>query len=583
MMAESTNPIMQANVVRQRIADSIGQVQENNAAQQASIQHQGELTKIIGDADAVIAQQAAVSTQRVEQANQKAGADFSVNPDAQGYLINKLAQDANKAYGEMLVAEEAYNKKLNTSFMEDPLGWLMGKITINDDAMRYNAAENRRDMALQQADKLNQSFQSQARTNAALKVSVTAASTAAEADKLKATTDREVEKYKLTALQAGNAGMKQVLELSKDDLNILFSTESLKLQRSNHQLALEAAARARDEHEYKMGKIKDEKEAYSHYVEKVNEGMRIAYGDKAQFIHENSVEAKQTFEAVRNGRGVVNEQIQKLYLIGTQGIFGGTPAQALDTVFKVNANLTPGVKQTAETLKSIRDNMPAPMIPPGATKEEKDRIMRSQFESRVKQELELQAGNVTSTSDNLFYPGSMKTIMEGAAQNPKLAAILKSSPVVQKILIPGIAAGQTFDNPSQVNAAVLAGIKSGAITYTDAVDYVPLLYQFGVEANNKSKGFVQMGIPETRSYNTKVRVSPNVFGSETIDMTNRLAYSRLLSRSLAVQSSIDAASGSTLVNPFAPMGNIDPNSLRFGPEITFQAPGTPSPYNPGQK
>jgi hypothetical protein len=488
-------------------------------------------TKIIVEAQNSAAQQQdIIDTAKLtadlhgQQVNQRVAASFGVNPDDQGFAINHLADQAQQAYAQMEKTMQIIQQKQNVSFFDDPVGWINAKMTINSDIEQYNTAEAARDGAIAQAEKLNQAFQSQSITDAALKQPVTTASIAA-ASQLQA------DKAAIAAAQAvregakiGNEGIMSLANLDEHRLNNMFNASQLKLAKQAQEIGLARLSMEREMFSWKMEEKQDEDAAYKEFVTRINQGIDAAGGAAGLKLAEDSKLGKDMFRAIRAGKSPMDQRYMQYYMLGATGTFGGAPAQALQSVTTLNPNLPPAAKATADFLKDVKTGMPAGMVAPGTPKEEVIKQEASRYNTIVAQELDTQAKNVT-TDGNLYYPGSMRTIIENAAQSPKLSAWMKNSPVVQQVLLPAIQSGQDLSTPALTLAAVQDALKNKKISFPDALDVVTL-YQHGVSVNNKARGFLQFGIPENNSYNTKVPSSG--LGNTTLNVTDQVQVARYL-------------------------------------------------------
>lgn len=539
-------------------------------------------TGSIATNDQIIQQASDASKLHVQQMNQDASAAFGANPDAVGYVMNKLGARAIDANQRMNDAMDKITAVKSLSFFDNPIDWLVGHATLNGTIDEYNTAEADFNSTTKAAADLNTAAQAANKTNQDLAQPITAATIAASSANIAAKAKQQADVTAVQAATAGIQGMQAALSADRDALNA--SVEGTKLVFQNNADARAEKMLQMEQERFRLAKAdKEGEEAFLNYVgEAVNRGMALA--GKSNFLDTNNKLNKEIFKAIRDGKSGINQEYLEYYRAGMSNDFGPSPARALASVTALNPNVPAPMQTTINWLKSVAGNITAQetMGTPGMSAADKAGLTAKAVNAHATAELASEDANVRQ--DSIRYPGSLKTIVATAEQhNPELLA---SNPqlanLYSKVLKPGMEAGLEFADPADVYKAVRSAVNSGTIGINDAAE-LATLYKYGVNLNNTARGFDKLGIPPATTYNTKV--PSGVLGSNKIDVLNPTQWTREVMR-FAPGGTLDPAKNmkynTDLTNPFAGVGIglIDAAAnipTTFGPELTF--PGKEGPGN----
>ena len=124
--------------------------------------------KEVAGAASIIDEQANLAKMQQEQTRIRIANRMGINANDSSWMIGKLGDEVKSNYAIMQEANKVIGEKQSINFLENPLGYLHGQLTVNSDIARYNAASSARETAFNTAGQLEKVGQDSFLTNNAL-------------------------------------------------------------------------------------------------------------------------------------------------------------------------------------------------------------------------------------------------------------------------------------------------------------------------------------------------------------------------------------------------------------------------------
>jgi len=471
------------------------------------------------------------------------GTDMRLNTekltDANARLIQSLA-----VRDEALAA---VNEKQRVGLFDNPIGWLLNQITVNDDIAKYNAANAEVENNSERIKRLTSATDAEVTTQNALRHTTSQAASVAAAEKTRLDAESMAATARIKGFEVNAAGVNAAITASKEELNarnVAYHAELAQEAsgRANEELALqrENAQQRRDEWAFRKDQLaealknkKDVELAKQEMLDTVNIGLQ-AIG--AQPINNPSTIARFMLQAEKSG--TVPDEFLDAFKRGRRSALEGRKVVASDGAELVDILRTTNIKwqpiqepiKTAmqDVVGQVLAEVNSPAGIPGAPgKKDKGSI-----DARINQ----------LTRD--IFDGYRAKIVPGDKDNPyNVGAItdvlqldgVKTLPVVAKVLAPVAATSEgaeSLNDPVRVAALVADAVEKGTISYKDAAVFsVSSIYQRANAINNEARQFKALGLPENQSYFAKLP-TPRGF-KQTVDMANEQEWARYLNKILA--------------------------------------------------
>lgn len=471
------------------------------------------------------------------------GTDMRLNTekltDANARLIQSLA-----VRDEALAA---VNEKQRVGLFDNPIGWLLNQITVNDDIAKYNAANAEVETNAERIKRLTDATNAEVTTQNALRHTTSQAASVAAAEKTRLDAESLAATARIKGFEVNAAGVNAAVAASKEELNAQnIAYHAVLAQeasgRANEELALsrENAQQRRDEWAFRKDQLaealknkKDVELAKQEMLDTVNIGLQ-AIG--AQPINNPSTIARFMLQAEKSG--TVPDEFLDAFKRGRRSALEGRKVVASDGAELVDILRTTNIKwqpiqepiKTAmqDVVGQVLAEVNSPAGIPGAPgKKDKGSI-----DARINQ----------LTRD--IFDGYRAKIVPGDKDNPyNVGAItdvlqldgVKTLPVVAKVLAPVAATSEgaeSLNDPVRVAALVADAVEKGTISYKDAAVFsVSSIYQRANAINNEARQFKALGLPENQSYFAKLP-TPRGF-KQTVDMANEQEWARYLNKILA--------------------------------------------------
>lgn len=518
--AQSTSTLVDTDTAAIiKATDTQAELANNEADAQIAIGANNIIIKNAQNAGALAAQQARL----------KAGAIFGADLNQQGEQISATTDIWQQAYQEKMRSLAEIRRKDSVGFMDNPLGYIINQFSVNDDIRRHNTALEIEQAAKQHIDEINSMSNATAVNQKNFEVSITQASIDAEADNLAKAATINADKAKIAGLGYNIEGLKAAINASKEQTALKFQVLGAQHAQESLRLAMDNYALHKQEFEWRKEEKAKAGEADEFFIDRIQEGLKVMYGDKAPDLVANPKLARQYLTLLKSNSPAGKEAVDA-YLAGQSGVLGGNPAQVIDSLqSNIKFQFTPAQKpikdifeQATQMVQAENANMPG-----SVTKENYKDKLNTAVMSLVKKQQEL----VEPGANNVFNIGSLSTVASMPGVN--------NLPVVTKVLAPAITAGATFDDPKQVYATIMTAVQNKQVTLAEAADGITALYQKGVTTNMQTRQLTKFGIPvgDTVPYNVRIETKPgNLFGSsETVDLTNKAAVTRAMMKTMTMQ------------------------------------------------
>lgn len=471
-------------------------------------------------------QSADLSTQT---ARQKIGLDFGVDRNAQNQVYSTLSAIESREADKQLAAKAEIDRKESISLLDDPIGYITARLTINQDIRKYNAAESNRADAFKRIADLNTAADVSSRAQSLYANTVTQASAEAAARLAAVAATEKANTAEIQSKLYNNAGLTAVLQADAQKLSFLFQTKNA--QNADAQLALSQKNNDRLEEEWqfrKAIKLKEDK-----YDSSILDAITLGRGARG-LPPLSGVKGDTVLQMIKSKAPGAEEFIddwkagEKAQINGTGTVqLAGTPAEMIGRIQNRQAIL---VSPSQELVKD-KLNDAFTFVTASKTFDPKDVV-----------------GNMHKLNDATMtiLNHDAAEVRPGDAKNlfsiPPINQIVKTSeaaaatPVYQKILKPLMDSGVNMDDPNNVIAAIINGIRSEKLTYGEALS-TTTLYQVGSAANLANRALPKFGIPNQPQfyrYNVKLHNLASDFGFDsTVDLTKPDQFGRFLNKQLS--------------------------------------------------
>lgn len=518
---------------------------------------------------------------------QKAGAIFGTDLGAQNEQLTKLSLASQAAFDTKQSALNTIKQKESVGFLDDPLGFIMNKFTINSDIDQYNVAEATESNINNRIQTINQNTQTTAITQNALTQTMTAASADAATRSAAAVSTLEAHKSQQQGLAYNAQGIQAALASTQAGLSAEFQANTAKntettigIAQANLKLAQDNAAMARTEFLERQQTVADTNAFAASYVDTINKGRQVRMGDA--YAPLDPSQSKLIVATLKN-KGSLGDSLQADYSIGERSnvagvnMIGTSPAQTIDIMSKAPVSLTPLQQTVKDNIlgRAVSDlkaaQQPGTQLPAylrGVNFKDKDAITVA-LNQRAQELLDTDA-KVVKPGD-ATNPYQISSIGDLAAASPTIANL----PTYQAVLKPLVDKGASITDPAQVMDLVGKAVAGGLVDHNTAARDIATMYQMGVKTNLATRNLAGFGLKPTLAYNASVTTDPAALFSKTgvINMTDVNAVSRTLVR-------VNSQNLASNFNPALPLLNIS-NNLGNSILGNIRSNSTNNPNAPG--
>ena len=569
----------------------------------AAISEQADVTNQINNV-------LAASKAKEQADNLKAITDFGLNPEASNYVISSLAQKISAEDQGISQRQDMIQKKLDQSFWDDPLQFIINQIALPFDQAGLQFAQETKDANFKELAQLTNAVNEAAQTNAirdqadattiaalqSKKVLADATIKSAAADQdlaalgLKAISVRTAmnEQQFQAAISLNNAGVQQA-NLQINEAQLGFAGEHLKLAEQSADLAQKQYASQLAHMSVEEGQAaerlklaKDDSERNKIYQQEELK-LRKATDQRAQQELElhtayqkallGKIEESNAAKAMMNSRlkyvaqlaGSPNKALTADELIGfapkqravienwalgedlTAGRLGSTPVEAVNNLIVAGYTGNPAMQFVIGKVQSIEAGIAAKPAINGAP------FMSLNADSK---QLAYTIGVLDTinkertaipTTGGIFSPGTMWDTLT----IPKVASL-----DIAKTLMPIAAANkQSPTDPDLVLTSAASLIAQGKLTPAQAAEQVSTMYQSIIASNNEVRGYAKFAIKPLDKFPTVTNsmTFPGIHFSnkQVIDMTNKAQLQAVFTRNF-IKTQVPNILDETLPSALAP-------------------------------
>lgn len=502
----------------------------NTAAEESLQRDQAARYRTVGVQAAIEATEISLQTQRIEDANNRMGLALAADPED---TIGRQAKQAE----QLLAAQDARAKALanvtakqSINLFTDPLGWLQAQFTINDDIAEHNTANSTAADIEAQIAETNAALTKSAQNFAIQRRTVTDASIAANAERLRQLSNIQADEAARQALLTNSKGATQLLELTAQQLQFRQASLNPEALKNQQEIALAHLAMSRQEFAWKTAE-KEKGDAAGKYVsDTILAGQKILWPDAPQkWDAPNSPkllalisgrvpldgDLKAAFDA-----GEINKRIDPELRIRQ---LATSPVELLQ-VLRLQPSLSAGQRQVVDLVTRTADEIKLGDAKYRALVQNKDLEGATKYlNDAIREAIKLDGRDATNPNSlyNLPSVAQLATLMPG----------IKSLATYEKVLAPMIAAGVDLSTPDKVFSAQVQAIAEGKLSLNEAATDAAAIYRNAQGANLRTRQLVGMGLPVKEEY--RVPMPIGLISNKIIDAANSSEYSRALSIALS--------------------------------------------------
>lgn len=475
------------------------------AAKQAEI----DANNKIGEAQAKVTQTQGLA--EIKRIKDTAAAATAVgrNPDAASYLLTTLSSEILAKEEDIRKRDSAIREKLDTKFLDDPLGFLYNQLSAPFDVAARNLVAVETQSRNAQLKEASLRFNEQALINTGIAETITTESLAA------ATTINLQNAVKASAIAAA--------DLAKSGIDVINIRNAMNAQqwhavvqyqdakRAEQALALQAAAGARAQKELEMSterhKIfiqehKDKQEQEAIWQTRINKAAQVMNADPITVKEFMSLGTQQraAWESV-----MIDPDIQR------RGMLGITPAKALDTTNNMQLRLTSGGEMIRKALTDIKNTVAAMPLNAntfgaGGKLEEKQRLTDEAIKEQVKKEY----ANTPITGSIFSPPPLLATLA---------IPMIKNLPIVKELYALGVSNNLYPTSATDIFNSGSRLIREGKLTPHEAAAQAAMVYRGIVSDNMSQRPYSKFALEAPSKHNTTVYFTG--FGnSKVFDVTS---------------------------------------------------------------
>jgi hypothetical protein len=481
-----------------------------------------ELDRQAANTAAEAAAKKAATDYQVNSSIQRIDDIFAVDPDQNNSVIQSRMAEYTAAETTRKAVKQEYDQLTQTSFLNNPIGYILNQIQLPQVAARHNALVDVRDAAIADIStrqRLAQAQRSVQLPNVAEELKATALLQAnrdrqvAEANVVRAEAElaSKVAGLRLQAFQLGDKAQ----DVRGDTADRLLRFASLEEQRKNTAAQQAATQEAREARLAQLKATLDDKARRNEAIANIN--GRLATVGAFMGI---PVQAAPTVESLDK---LGNQKAQNAwYAMSATGALGATPAEAVDNLetYGNPANMSvqnPLAYQGYQGLKAALGSFKAtiqmqsrgnPALQDVVKKRE---TLNAYASSEMLSEYDQSANSMAaggarladSRYDTLFNPyrANHKILLDGkrVPQNNTVVTAINAASAGREAQIASMP-----NIPAEVEVLALQGIigsvAKGVIGVDEAAQQITQYYQAGIRTNLEAYQYTNFGVPAQRSY-----------------------------------------------------------------------------------
>jgi len=446
---------------------------------------------------------------------------LGTNPDLTGGAVNKLTEVANQALNQQLELRKVITEKTSINFLENPIGYLAARLTVNSDIERHNLAVDTRETAQQQIDWLEKTTKEQFYTANAMTQTVNDQTIRAGQIIAGAAYKAQANQAAQQAARDGISNLLAVRSVDKDSLMLAYQGNAAIQQQKAYSLQLQHLNLSREQ--FNLAK--------QAHTEKLNEdSLTLRYIQKGFFNLTGNQMPEQTAKDALVAFKMKNPQYVDFFNSGmssfmadpkgVQTIYSFSPSDSLDMYASGRlTNISAAQKDVFNKLAEWRREFTSPAVQNELKIDPKD---KKGFEGAFNQFIQRKVNESANTPGSTFSPAP---IVDTVKFDPKLA----QTPLWVKVLEPAQRVGADLSDPNIMSNLIQSAMVEGKLSYADALD-APAFWIKGLELKAKSQNLTAMGIAQPAQYKVGLDM-PLSIGKTPVNVLDRLEWARFINQS----------------------------------------------------
>lgn len=494
-------------------------IQNEQAGSVAGTQAQQEINTITG---------AAKSQQQADDA--EAAAHFGTNPHAASYSIGALGDEVLALHNDISQRRSAISDKLNQSFLDAPIQWMVNQFTLPIDVATANLKIGQANSDLDTIHELEQATREQAATNAMIDQVDGTVAAAKQNELLAAQVQINLGKSQQQLATLGIQGITLKDAISKTQLESMFQLNNAISEKERldiEQAKLPGIIAAKNEAILRTKLIIEEKQT--------SDANKLDIQSKLNSFTSTMGMAPVTFDQFKGMQGRMRDILEQgildpdTYSGRIPGASAG-PVNAINIANSINAPLTAGMNDIRNKVGKIMDTVAADN-PTLAGKPELITLQNAATKAVIERDIK----NIP-TESSIYSPLSLK-------------ALISASPAIQdNPLIPYLANQAVADelyptNPNDMFNAAYKAVTAGTMTIDTATNSITELYRTMQLQLNQIKAYPRYGfsrLDDTTGYRQSVYVGQGPGSTRVVDLTDTADVQNALVRSIIGKGLIDS-------------------------------------------
>lgn len=450
--------------------------------------------------------------------SQRSAAIIGTDPDATTSILQSMMGTIHGISGELDVRDAAIQKKLDTGFMDDPLGWIVNQFSLPGDVVAYNNRLQKLNEKEELLGRLQEKTKNQIQINENIsantseeKIAAMNVANMAIAKAKVAQSEQALAKAGLDTMSIRMAANGQQWQMAVGLNNAMNQEQHLVLARSANTIAqrnLELNTELKNLQIQASENVQEAKAALQSKLDKATGVLGMNRITVAEF-QMLSGPVKNILESAAADPNI------------EQGMIGRNMADSIAKANSVNAPLTPGINGVRRILTNIKGGVlkDNENTWKSFTPEVQEQKVQEKYEVRIKQEI----ANIPDA--------------EGIYSAPSLVKVLEipmvASTTIGKTLAP---LAKILDYPTKSAELFTTGlnlITTGKLTPDQAADELSGIYTSIVVDNNQQRAYQRLSVPRQKSFNASIQTSAGWGGSTTLDLSNREAVKNAYIRATA--------------------------------------------------
>lgn len=454
-----------------------------------------------------------------DSANALAKSFLGLNPNEAAFRLQNLASTREEAYNKANEIAAQIRDKKQATLLNDPIGFINAQFTLPADIAQHNYYASLHNNAAEEYDGIVESGTKTGQMNKALEATTSAVEAQAELDKIKALAKEKEATLTIQGAQLQIQGAQALQQLSTAQLNqahlrvsVFGEEESMKLRREQFAALQEQRKFAREEaatrKTAKESALADEEQMVAAY------NLAAARDGYAQLP--KSVILARVKRAGADGE-IVRMAItrgENLLLAGSsEAVPVGTTA--VESALYYNKTGGTPVGTTATTVNFLRNRV-ADFAANPLVAAEKDPAARAAIVNKLLlADATKQLSVIRADEPNIY---AALTPLALAQAVPSL--LNKQFKFLQEAVFPMSEASPNIPiSDDKILAAALVTVQKDPTRLNEVVTTLGSYYSAAAQANNKLKGYKEMGLPLQNGYNAQI-------GKSVMDLTDTLALRR---------------------------------------------------------